>query len=242
MISPRSIFLVLMLAWGSLIQADEIPPFVKLAVSALAPGVEPDSVSASPIPDLYEVVYGPHLVYVTRDGRYMVRGDLVEVATGTNITDQKRKRARIAAIDNLNESSMIVFAPRDKAVKYTVSVFTDVDCPYCVRLHKEVPELNALGIKVRYLAFPRAGIPSRSYDKMVSVWCADDTRRAMTDAKLGGPLERRTCDNPVKRHYAMGQLVGVNGTPTIVLESGEVIPGYVPAARLLQIIESKGAG
>src|SRR5262245_59597388 len=190
--------------------ADDAVEAVRLGLAKLLPGSEPDSIKPSAIPDLYEVVLGPHVVYVSADGRYLIQGDMLDIDNRENLTEHKRAASRLAAIEKMGESTMIVFAPEQ--VKHTVTVFTDVDCPYCVKLHSEVPDLNRLGIKVRYLAFPRAGLRSESYQKMVSVWCASDARQAITDAKFGKPVKSATCDNPVAAHYSLGQLIGVSGT------------------------------
>jgi thiol:disulfide interchange protein DsbC len=134
---------------------------------------------------------------------------------------------------------MIVFSP--PVTRYTVTVFTDVDCGYCAKLHRELDSYLAEGIAIRYIAFPRAGIPSQSYDEMVSVWCSADPRKAIGDAKARRPVEPKVCDNPVAKQYEMGRLVGVRGTPTIIMETGDVIPGYMPAAQLRQAIEEAKA-
>ena len=118
--------------------------------------------------------------------------------------------------------------------KTAITVFTDIDCGYCRKLHQEVPELNRLGIEVRYLAYPRAGLESESYDKIVSAWCADDQRLALTRAKTGKKIESRDCKNPVAQHFALGGAVGVTGTPSIIFEDGRLLPGYLPAERLAQ--------
>ena len=157
------------------IQAADVPPDVVQALSRVIPGVQPDSIEPSPIPDLYEVVFGPHVIYVTGDGQYVVRGDVVEIKSKKNLTEAKRNRARASAIDKLGEDSMIVFAP--EKTEYTLTVFTDVDCGFCAKFHQDMATLNGYGIKVRYLAFPRAGIPSANYNEMVSVWCAEDPPR-----------------------------------------------------------------
>ena len=216
--------------------AEDVPPSVVEAVSQIVPGAKPQSISPSPIPDVYEVVFGPNVIYVTGDGRYMLRGDLVDIRSKTNLTKEKRDLARIAAIEELGEDSMIVFAPEN--TEHTLTVFTDVDCRFCARLHSEMAELNGLGIKIRYLAFPRAGIPSENYDRMVSVWCADDTQKAMTKAKLHRQVTAKKCTNPVRDHFNMGQLVRVNGTPTLILENGQVYPGYLPPEQLIQLIRA----
>ena len=233
----RSIGMVLLVglitATGSL-YAEGVPPSVVEAVSQIIPGAKPDSIEPSPIPDLYEVVFGPNVIYVTGDGRHMFRGDLVDVRSKINLTEVKRNAARIAAIERLGEDSMIIFAP--EKTEHTLTVFTDVDCGYCAKLHSQMAELNDYGIKVRYLAFPRAGIPSENYDRMVSVWCADDVQEAMTRAKLHRQVTTKKCANPVRDHFNMGQLVRVNGTPTLILEDGQIYPGYLPPDRLIQLL------
>lgn len=215
----------------------EADPQTLRALEGIFPEMKPDRISHSPIPGLYELTYGPDVVYVTKDGRYLVQGNVFDVAERKNLTEPKRRQARIAAIDTLGEDSMIVFGP--KQAKYQVTVFTDVECGYCRKLHQEMNELNGLGVKIRYLAFPRAGIGSETYNTMVSVWCADDPQKAMTDAKSGRAVAPKQCENPVRDHYTMGRSLGVNGTPTLVLENGEVVPGYVPAQRLVQMIEAE---
>ncbi|MBT5032620.1 MAG: DsbC family protein [Proteobacteria bacterium] len=134
-------------------------------------------------------------------------------------------------MSDLDTSQMIVFGPED-ADRY-INVFTDVDCGYCRKLHTEVSELNAAGLQVRYMAYPRSGIDSKTYHTMVSVWCSDDQKTALTEAKLGRYPEDATCSNPVSDQYSLGQQVGVTGTPTIITDSGEVIPGYMPSEALL---------
>ena len=215
---------------------DAVPAEVVRSLSEMVPGTPPDSIEVSPVSGLYEVTFGPHVVYVTADGKHMFRGDLIDVASRTNLTASKRSEARVGAIEKLGEDSMIVFAPKNPS--HTVTVFTDVSCGYCAKLHNEIAELNALGISVRYLAFPRAGVASDTYDTMVSVWCADDPQQAMTDAKQRRSVEPKTCINPIKQHYSMGQLLGVNGTPTIILENGELVPGYLPPRELLKRVRS----
>ena len=127
---------------------------------------------------------------------------------------------------------MIVFSPEPEEVKGTITVFTDITCPYCAKLHREIGQLNDKGIKVRYLAFPRVGVPSSVADDMASIWCADDPQEAMTDAKAGFGVDPKNCPNPVKEHYYIGNKVGVRGTPAIILEDGTMIGGYIPYERL----------
>ena len=227
------------LAYQGALAAEDITPTLISTMENLIPGLKPDRITHSPVPGLYELTYGPHIVYVTKDGRYMLRGDVVDMKNNKNLTEGKRKQARIDAINGLGESSMIVFSPKE--VKHTVTVFTDITCPYCQQMHSQMSDYNALGIKVRYLAFPRAGVPSQPYDDMVSVWCADDPQKAMTDAKAGRGVMPKQCDNPVRDQYLLGRTIGISGTPSIILENGEIVPGYVPPQRLAQMIEAQKA-
>lgn len=198
-------------------------------------GQTPSSIKPSPIKDLLEVIVGSRIYYVSTDARYVISGDIFDFQTGTNITDTKRDGIRTTALEALGEKSMIVFSPKNP--KHTITVFTDIDCGYCRKLHNEIAEFNKLGIKVRYLAYPRAGVGSESYNKAVSVWCADDRNKAMTTAKNGGAVPNKTCDNPVEKHFAFGQEMGINGTPAIMLENGKIHPGYVPAKQLAEALD-----
>jgi len=232
-----------LLAWGALAAApagadEALPVALEDAVAKLVPGVEPDQVRQSPLPGLYEVAFGPTVVYVSADGRYLLRGDVIDLESRQNLTEASRREARADTVAKLGEDSMIVFAPRQ--VKHSVTVFTDVDCPYCQKMHREMEGYLEEGIEIRYTAFPRAGVGSRTYDEMVSVWCADDAQQAMAAAKAGEHVAPRQCPNPVERHYELGRALGVRGTPTIVTESGDMIPGYLPPARLAQRLESEG--
>ena len=189
----------------------------------------------SPVPGLYEVIVGSETVYTTADGKYMFTGDLVELATRINLTDTKRGKRILAAIERSGEKNMIVMGPAQ--AKHTITVFTDVDCPYCSKLHNDVPQLIKAGIKVRYLLYPRSGVESETYKRSVSVWCAKDRVKAVGIAKAGGALEMKTCDNPVAANYQLGQTLGITGTPTIVLDNGRVMPGYIPADKLIAGLE-----
>ena len=196
------------------------------------------SITESAIKGLYEVLVGSEVVYVSEDGQHLIVGDIRDMKTGQNLTDNKRAQLRMKEINAFDEKEMIVFAP-EKETKYTVNVFTDVDCPYCAKFHNEVPELNKNGVKVRYLAFPRAGIGSKTYKTMVSVWCAEDRQQAITDAKAKREVKPATCNNPVDKEYELGKRIGVSGTPAMLLSNGELVPGYVPAKQLVAFLERK---
>ncbi len=215
------------------VQAGEIDA-LRAAIATLAPGADPDSIKPTPVPGLYEVAFGPTLVYISEDGRYMVQGDIVDLKTRENLTENTRAKTRLATLNQVGDERMVVFGPAEP--KYTISVFTDIDCGYCRRLHSQMPQYNDLGIRVRYLFFPRSGLNTPSYDKAVSVWCADDRNDAMTRAKAGKSVEDRKCDNPVADHYNLGRTLGIRGTPFLVTESGRKLPGYVPPNELIKTL------
>lgn len=198
------------------------------------------SVGLSPIAGLYEAKIDSVVVYVTADGRYFLAGNLYETNTGVNLTDESLSGWRKSLLDGLDEKEMVVFAPEE--TKYTINVFTDVDCGYCVKLHQEVATLNEAGVKVRYLAFPRAGEGSDTYNKMVSVWCAKDKQKAMDAAKAREPVEKAECNNPITSQYKLGQRMGITGTPALVFSDGDVVPGYMPARNLIVYLMQKSLG
>ena len=230
---------VTIILWQPVI-AEDPPAKVVAALSKIIPGVAPDRIRMSALPGLYEVSFGPTVIYVSADGRYLIQGDLVELESGKNHTRDRKREHRRERMARTTDDQKIVFGPKD--AKYTIDVFTDIDCPYCVRMHSQMAEYNRLGIRIRYLAFPRAGIPSRSYDKAVSVWCSDDKQTAMSRAKGGMRVPEKKCDNPVEQQFALGSAVGVRGTPSLVLENGQLVPGYVQPLELLELLEENAAG
>ena len=210
---------------------------IQASVAKLDPDMKVDGVRATPVAGLYEVAIGPRLVYVTGDGRYLIQGSIADLDKREDITEPRRNAIRLDAINRISEDEMVVFGPKD--AKYTVTVFTDIDCGFCRRLHAEIAKFNANDIRVRYLFMPRAGKGSESYDKAVAVWCAKDRQQAMTDAKAGKEVPKGTCDNPVEEHLALAEMVGVTGTPALVLPDGELLPGYVPAERLKAMLAAQ---
>ncbi|MEL0287354.1 MAG: DsbC family protein, partial [Gammaproteobacteria bacterium] len=166
-------------------------------------------------------------------GTFFVVGDVYQRVNQriVNLSDQRRMEDRKALLLTLDESEMVVFDSIAER-KASITVFTDIDCGFCRKLHQEVPSLNQMGVAVRYLAYPRAGVGSDSFDKIVSAWCAPDPKRALTLAKSLQPIDAKTCDNPVSDHLQLGSRMGVTGTPAIVLDNGRLVPGYLPAERL----------
>ncbi len=212
---------------------------ITAAIHKLAPGAKVKSIEPSALPGMYVVVASGQVVYVSGDGKYMLQGSLYDLDTRSNLTETRMDNVRKAALAELDQSEMIEFAPKDP--KYHVTVFTDIDCGYCRKLHSHMKEFNAEGIAVDYLFFPRTGIGSHSYDKAVSVWCADDSREAMTLAKTGKEPKPLKCDNPVAEDYNLGQRLGVTGTPTIIADDGSVLGGYLTPAQMLQSLKMVAA-
>ena len=219
----------------SVAHADESA--IRQALTKSMPSVKVESVKPSEISGLYEVTVGGNIFYVSEDGKYLVQGHLVDVAARIDLTEEKLSGARKQAIDKLGVDKMIVFKP--KISKYTVSIFTDIDCGYCRKLHSEIDQYMAEGITIQYLCFPRAGKGSDSYHKAVSVWCADDRKAALTAAKKGDTPAAKTCANPVDEHMQLAEDFEVKGTPMIVTEKGNIFPGYLPAKQLAEALETE---
>jgi thiol:disulfide interchange protein DsbC len=196
----------------------------------------PDAVSDTPIAGMVEVRRGADIVYMSRDGKYVFTGELYQVGNHVDLTETHRRELRRKLIDALPASQMLVFGPKDP--KYTVTVFTDVDCVYCRALHGQIEDYNQLGIQVRYVFYPRTGPNTSSWYKAEQVWCSNDRHDALTRAKLGEPLSAKVCAvNPVAREYALGQAIGLQGTPAIVAANGALVGGYLPPAALLAALK-----
>lgn len=197
----------------------------------------PDAINKTPVEGIYEAVFGMELIYVSKDGRYFFSGDMIDGSTRTNLSETSRTTARKTEMAAVDPAKTVSFKAKGDE-KHVLSVFTDVTCPFCTKLHKEVEKLNEQGVTVQYLAYPRAGIGSGSYKQMVSIWCAEDQQDAMTRSKDGEKLEAKDCENPVANHFALGQKVGVTGTPALVTQAGTLIPGFRPADQLVKMLES----
>ena len=193
-----------------------------------------NSIADSPVPGLKQVFTDRGLFYVSDDGEFFIQGRIYNIKDGVkDETEDALKSVRIAGVDRFKDSA-IEFTAKDE--KYVINVFTDTTCGYCRKLHNEMDELNDLGITVRYLAWPRAGINSQVYNDTVSIWCSKDPQKAITDAKAGKDVADAKCQNDVAAQYKFGQQIGVNGTPNIVMPDGSVIPGYQPAKALAQAL------
>ena len=173
---------------------------------------------------------------MNEDGKYLLQARIYNIEDGMrNVTEDALGSVRL---DGLAEFKDAVIEYKADNQKYVVNIFTDITCGYCRKLHNEMDQYNDLGITVRYLAFPRGGINSRSYTDMVSVWCADDKQAAMDDAKAGGSVANKSCESKVAEQYAFGQRIGVNGTPNIIMPDGSTIPGYQPPNQLEEALKA----
>lgn len=199
--------------------------------------VTPEDVRMSPIPGVYEISLGSQIGYATADARYAILGDLVDLDTDVNLSENRRRSIRNRLLDAVPESEMLVYG--SKTAPYTLTVFTDIDCGYCRKLHSQMAEYNRLGIRVRYLFFPRSGPNTDSWHKAESVWCASNRNDALTRAKNGEAVKSSKCPTQIiSRDFELGQKLGVDGTPAIILPTGELLPGYSPPSELLHYIKT----
>lgn len=228
------LFAALALAFAApLVQAADAEQAIRKTLSTLQSDLKVESVAESPLKGLYQVqLEGGRVLYMSEDGQYLMQGYLYQMRDGQmlNLTEQAENVAVARQLNALPRNEMVVFAPKNP--KTHITVFTDTDCGYCQLLHKEVAELNRQGVEVRYVAYPRAGVGSSTYNDLVSVWCAKNPQEAMNQAKARKKVPAATCENPVADQFKLGQMIGVQGTPAIFLANGQLIPGYQPADKL----------
>jgi len=216
----------------------------RVALAAKIPGAKPEDLRATPVPGIYELSHGTDISYITADAAYVFAGDLYKVTKAgdfPNLSEERRRDMRLATVAKVPESQMLVFGPANAA--HTITVFTDVDCTYCRQLHSQIADYNKLGVRVRYMFYPRTGPETESWYKAETVWCSADRKAMFTRAKQGKKLDlRKACPgSPVAREYALGQEIGLTGTPGIVLESGELIPGYLSPPDMLAHLNEAAA-
>ena len=208
--------------------------------SILPPGTQIESIEQSDFPDIYKVYYGDiQPLYVSKDGKYFLYGDMFQISSSKiiNLTATDITKRRIQLMKDIAKDELISFLSKNES--YSVTVFTDVDCGYCRKLHKEIKDYNKKGISIHYAAFPRSGIGTESFTKMVTAWCSEDPKQSITNLKNGDNLKLNFCDSqPVAKHYAIGQKLGISGTPAIISEDGELYPGYFSPKDLLDKLKS----
>ncbi len=214
--------------------------------------ITPENLSPSPIAGVWELAVDMELYYVSEDGRYLVKGEIIDLNGFVNVTEHRKSSGRLAALREIDESRMIIFSPAEEP-NVRLTVFTDIDCTYCQKLHQEIDVLNELGVEIRYLFYPRSGPGSLSWMKADAVWCSDDRQEALTEAKKQAraharsgkavmpPVALEDCtDSPVREHYEIATQLA-RGTPAIVTESGQLISGYMPAAQLVEYARTLNA-
>jgi thiol:disulfide interchange protein DsbC len=223
---------------SSMLNAKEVSKEIKAGVKNLAPTAQVSSMESTPIKGVSEIVIetgrGGEVYYISDDGKFLMNGNMIDTTSRQDLTENKKSGIRKEIIKKFDKQKRIDFFPDADKMKYHIIVFTDIDCGYCRKLHSQIDEYNKLGIGISYLFFPRSGLNTPSYDKAVTVWCSDDQQAAMTNAKSGVEMTKKTCDNPIKDQYNAGKASGVTGTPAIVLENGKMMPGYLPPDALLQ--------
>ena len=220
------------------VQAEDTPKqLIRQAISRTLVDVEITRIKKSPIPGLYEVLIGPDLVYASEDGRFILQGDLIDLKQRRNRSEEIRSSVRSSMLEKLSNDEYIEYSPEKPM--HTIYVFTDIDCGYCRRLHKDMPEINRRGIAVRYLAFPRAGLGSKTHKQMEAVWCADNRNKAMNEAKQGMRVTDKSCDNPVEQQFQLGRNIGVQGTPAIYTQDGQHLAGYLPPDKLVKALQGQ---
>ena len=232
----RLFFLILIFFATSAIANDALKKEFQKSLSRLSSDFEISDVKETPIKGIYQVTIGPDVVYMSRDGNYVLKGEILDIGNRRNLTEDFRAQTRINLLNTISDSEYIEFSST-KSKNY-IYVFTDVDCGYCRKLHRDVPELNSMGIAVRYLAYPRAGVDSIIGEEMRNVWCAENRQKALTTSKNRQPIEVKVCNAPIARHHALGRELGVTGTPAIFLENGRKLPGYIPPDELYEQINN----
>jgi len=221
---------------ASTVVAPAVRSAITAAIADMAPHAKVQVIAPMPIAGLYQVIASGQVLYMSGDGRYAIQGDAFDVKTRTPLNSLTMNRLRRDAIARLDRSQMIRFAPTNP--KYTVTVFTDVDCPYCKAFHANIAEMNKLGIAVDYLFWPRSGLGTPSAQKAVDVWCASDRHAALTRAFAGDVPRNAECQSPVAHDFNLGIDLGVDGTPTVIADNGVVLGGYVDPDELLRRLKS----
>jgi thiol:disulfide interchange protein DsbC len=176
------------------------------------------------------------IIYISTSGDYIFNGSLFDIKNRVDVTEHKKSALRIDRLNAFNEAQRVDYFPDD--MQYKVTIFTDIDCPYCRQLHQQMADYNDLGIGISYLFFPRSGLNTESSEKAVTAWCSDDRKKALDEGMRGAEMSQLQCDNPVADHYNAGIAVGVSGTPALVLEDGTMIPGLVPPQQLKQRLDA----
>lgn len=229
----KTVFTATLMLVSALSQADQDEyKSIKEMVSKTFPEMEIGGFKPSPIPNILEFNLGAQVLYVSKDGRFLFQGDIYDLVSQQNVTEISEQVSRVTNLEKLGEDNMLVYKAKDQ--KRFITVFTDIDCPYCRRLHEEVTQYQEKGISVRYLFLPFKG--KKSLEKSISVWCSKNPQEALDNAKNGRRVRNASCDHPIEKHMAVGRDFGVRGTPAIVLDNGEMVPGYRPVDDIAKMM------
>ncbi|UCB54976.1 MAG: DsbC family protein [Thiotrichales bacterium] len=218
----------------SQVAADAAIDELKQSLAKRLPQFEVSYIDETPIEGIYQVIISGQVLYMTKDARYMIDGNLVDLATKKNYSEDAMSVIRLSQIEKLGEDKMVIYTP--ETIKHTITVVTDIDCPYCRRLHSEMDQYMDGGVQVRYIFMPLKG--QGDYRTTVSVWCSKDKNEALDMAKSGAEMEAKDCDNPIDEHLKVSRSLGVRGTPAIILQDGSMLPGYIPANKLIAELAS----
>ena len=209
------------------------------ALLEIFPGATDYTLDDSVVDGLYAVSIGSEVIYVSKDGKFLIRGEIYDLQNSVNVTEEKRVLGRLDVMQSLDEQTMIIYEP--EKTKHTITIFTDIDCGYCRKFHQQIRDYLDLGIRVRYLSFPRTGPDTESWEKAQAVWCSKNRQDSLNLAKQGKKIGSASClDSPVEKHYNLGSVFSILGTPTIVTDKGKVIVGYLPPESLLFRLSEKG--
>jgi len=235
----KSVFIVFILLASIFSYADAKKDKIVKNLKKISSSLNAENVKKGNIMNMYEVQDGADIVYVSDDGKYLIIGNVIDLETQKNLTENLRKTARKKVLDQITEEDMIIYKPKGK-IKHKLTVFTDIDCGYCRKLHSDLQGYLDQGIEIRYLPFPRAGKGSDSYKKAVTVWCSKDRNKALTNAKLGKDFKiaDKFCkDNPVDKSMELVEQLGISGTPALITEDGTIMPGYVPPSAIKSVLD-----
>ena len=209
------------------------------ALLEIFPGATDYTLDDSVVDGLYAVSIGSEVIYVSKDGKFLIRGEIYDLQNSVNVTEEKRVLGRLDVMQSLDEQTMIIYEP--EKTKHTITIFTDIDCGYCRKFHQQIGDYLDLGIRVRYLSFPRTGPDTESWEKAQAVWCSKNRQDSLNLAKQGKKIGSVSClDSPVEKHYNLGSVFNISGTPTIVTDKGKVIVGYLPPESLFFRLSEEG--
>lgn len=234
----KRVFLGLMVALSAVAVQAKIPLDPKLQAAFADIGLQVNSVADSPVPGVLQVLTDKGLFFAANQGQFLIEGNIYDLKNKVLLNDSILQTVRKDGIAKYRDSTIEFKAKNEKHV---ITVFTDTSCGYCRKLHNELQSYLDQGISIRYLAFPRGGLQGGTYEELQSIWCAKNPQQSMTAAKSGETVETKTCRNKVAEHYALGQSFGISGTPAIVMPDGSLIPGYQPAAALVQALSTRSS-